>query len=73
MESSTYKPLNHLCSMLCIFFLCLSSLSPLLDLSCVSHMPYLAILDASHNEISDFFGFQPPKNLKVKQDLELTG
>uniref|UniRef100_A0A4W5LAA0 Uncharacterized protein n=1 Tax=Hucho hucho TaxID=62062 RepID=A0A4W5LAA0_9TELE len=35
------------------------------DLSCVSHMPYLIILDASHNELSDFFGFQPPKNLKV--------
>ncbi|XP_075967421.1 leucine-rich repeat and guanylate kinase domain-containing protein [Anarhichas minor] len=33
-------------------------------LSCVSHMPYLVILDASHNEISSFFGFQPPKNLK---------
>ncbi|XP_072310922.1 leucine-rich repeat and guanylate kinase domain-containing protein [Eucyclogobius newberryi] len=28
-------------------------------------MPSLAILDASHNEISEFFGFQPPKNLKV--------
>ncbi|XP_040005488.1 leucine-rich repeat and guanylate kinase domain-containing protein [Xiphias gladius] len=27
-------------------------------------MPYLVILDASHNEISNFFGFQPPKNLK---------
>ncbi|KAJ0015560.1 hypothetical protein NQD34_009180, partial [Periophthalmus magnuspinnatus] len=35
------------------------------DLSCVSHMPALAILDASHNEISEFFGFQAPKNLKV--------
>uniref|UniRef100_A0A4W4FCZ7 Guanylate kinase-like domain-containing protein n=1 Tax=Electrophorus electricus TaxID=8005 RepID=A0A4W4FCZ7_ELEEL len=34
------------------------------DLSCVSHMPYLIILDASHNELSDFFGFEPPKNLK---------
>uniref|UniRef100_A0A3B4ZV31 Leucine rich repeats and guanylate kinase domain containing n=1 Tax=Stegastes partitus TaxID=144197 RepID=A0A3B4ZV31_9TELE len=33
-------------------------------LSCVSHMPYLVILDASHNEISNFFEFQPPKNLK---------
>ncbi|KAJ8394299.1 hypothetical protein AAFF_G00047060 [Aldrovandia affinis] len=33
------------------------------DLSCVSHMPYLLILDASHNELSDF-GFHPPKNLK---------
>uniref|UniRef100_A0A672ZXZ2 Leucine-rich repeats and guanylate kinase domain containing n=1 Tax=Sphaeramia orbicularis TaxID=375764 RepID=A0A672ZXZ2_9TELE len=38
--------------------------SQLLDLSCVSHMPYLVILDASHNEISDFFGFEPLKNLK---------
>ncbi|XP_029617582.1 leucine-rich repeat and guanylate kinase domain-containing protein isoform X2 [Salmo trutta] len=34
------------------------------DLSCVSHMPYLIILDASHNQLTDFFGFQPPKNLK---------
>ncbi|KAM9771613.1 leucine-rich repeat and guanylate kinase domain-containing protein isoform 3-T3 [Syngnathus typhle] len=34
------------------------------DLSCVSHMPFLVILDVSHNEISDFFGFKPPKNLK---------
>uniref|UniRef100_A0A3P8S6A1 Leucine rich repeats and guanylate kinase domain containing n=1 Tax=Amphiprion percula TaxID=161767 RepID=A0A3P8S6A1_AMPPE len=35
-----------------------------IKLSCVSHMPYLVILDASHNEISNFFEFQPPKNLK---------
>uniref|UniRef100_A0A3B4YIR6 Leucine rich repeats and guanylate kinase domain containing n=1 Tax=Seriola lalandi dorsalis TaxID=1841481 RepID=A0A3B4YIR6_SERLL len=35
-----------------------------IKLSCVSNMPYLVILDASHNEISNFFGFQPPKNLK---------
>uniref|UniRef100_A0A8C9V952 Leucine rich repeats and guanylate kinase domain containing n=1 Tax=Scleropages formosus TaxID=113540 RepID=A0A8C9V952_SCLFO len=27
-------------------------------------MPYLITLDASHNEITDFFGFEPPKNLK---------
>ncbi|XP_019714579.1 leucine-rich repeat and guanylate kinase domain-containing protein-like [Hippocampus comes] len=27
-------------------------------------MPFLVILDVSHNEISDFFGFDPPKNLK---------
>ncbi|KAI5618023.1 leucine-rich repeat and guanylate kinase domain-containing protein isoform X2 [Silurus asotus] len=40
------------------------------DLSCVSHMPYLLTLDASHNQISDFFGFQPPKNLKVPQWLD---
>lgn len=50
-----------------------SNLSCLLDLSCVNNMPYLVILDASHNEISNFFGFQPPKNLKVTEDLELTG
>lgn len=36
------------------------------DLSCVSHMPCLVILDASHNEISTFFDFEPPKKLKVK-------
>ena len=47
-----------------------------LDLSCVSHLPYLVSLDASHNQLADFFGFQPPKNLKVKstqrqEDLEL--
>uniref|UniRef100_A0A3Q3VV47 Guanylate kinase-like domain-containing protein n=1 Tax=Mola mola TaxID=94237 RepID=A0A3Q3VV47_MOLML len=34
-----------------------------IKLSCVSHMPFLVILDASHNEITSFFGFQPPKNL----------
>lgn len=46
----------------------------LLDLSCVSHMPYLVVLDASYNEISNFFEFQPPKNLKVTQVvLEMTG
>ncbi|XP_048011457.1 leucine-rich repeat and guanylate kinase domain-containing protein isoform X2 [Megalobrama amblycephala] len=27
-------------------------------------MPHLIILDASHNHLTDFFGFQPPKNLK---------
>uniref|UniRef100_A0A8C1XHV5 Leucine-rich repeats and guanylate kinase domain containing n=1 Tax=Cyprinus carpio TaxID=7962 RepID=A0A8C1XHV5_CYPCA len=27
-------------------------------------MPHLIILDASHNQLTDFFGFQPPKNLK---------
>uniref|UniRef100_A0A673H4S4 Leucine-rich repeats and guanylate kinase domain containing n=1 Tax=Sinocyclocheilus rhinocerous TaxID=307959 RepID=A0A673H4S4_9TELE len=30
------------------------------DLSCVSHMPHLIILDASHNQLTDFFGFQMP-------------
>ncbi|KAM9704742.1 leucine-rich repeat and guanylate kinase domain-containing protein [Menidia menidia] len=34
------------------------------DLSCISHMPYLVLLDASHNEISTFFEFEPPKNLQ---------
>uniref|UniRef100_A0A672GZP9 Leucine-rich repeats and guanylate kinase domain containing n=1 Tax=Salarias fasciatus TaxID=181472 RepID=A0A672GZP9_SALFA len=34
------------------------------DLSCVSNMPSLVTLDACHNEISNFFEFQPPKNLK---------
>lgn len=38
------------------------------DLSCVSHMPYLVILDASRNEIADFFGFKPPKNLKASRE-----
>uniref|UniRef100_A0A8C7ZLP0 Leucine-rich repeats and guanylate kinase domain containing n=1 Tax=Oryzias sinensis TaxID=183150 RepID=A0A8C7ZLP0_9TELE len=28
------------------------------------HMPCLVILDASHNEISTFFDFEPPKKLK---------
>ncbi|XP_061663318.1 leucine-rich repeat and guanylate kinase domain-containing protein isoform X2 [Syngnathoides biaculeatus] len=27
-------------------------------------MPFLVILDVSHNEVSEFFGFEPPKNLK---------
>uniref|UniRef100_A0A3P8Z8Z2 Guanylate kinase-like domain-containing protein n=1 Tax=Esox lucius TaxID=8010 RepID=A0A3P8Z8Z2_ESOLU len=45
---------------LLIFYQCLYSS----NLSCVSHMPYLIILDASHNQITDFFGFKPPKNLK---------
>uniref|UniRef100_A0A672GYQ3 Leucine-rich repeats and guanylate kinase domain containing n=1 Tax=Salarias fasciatus TaxID=181472 RepID=A0A672GYQ3_SALFA len=41
-----------------------SNFSCLLDLSCVSNMPSLVTLDACHNEISNFFEFQPPKNLK---------
>ncbi|KAM9028843.1 leucine-rich repeat and guanylate kinase domain-containing protein isoform 3-T3 [Ara ararauna] len=35
------------------------------DLSCVSHMPYLLELNASNNELTTYFGFKPPKNLKV--------
>ncbi|XP_048875315.1 leucine-rich repeat and guanylate kinase domain-containing protein [Brienomyrus brachyistius] len=38
--------------------------SKIKDLSCVSFMPHLITLDASHNDITDFFGFQPPRNLK---------
>ncbi|XP_009955931.1 PREDICTED: leucine-rich repeat and guanylate kinase domain-containing protein [Leptosomus discolor] len=34
------------------------------DLSCVSHMPYLLELSASNNELTTYFGFKPPKNLK---------
>ncbi|XP_053319385.1 leucine-rich repeat and guanylate kinase domain-containing protein [Spea bombifrons] len=35
------------------------------DLSCVSYMPYLTELNASNNNLSTFFDFVPPKNLKV--------
>lgn len=56
------------------FFINFHNFPQLLDLSCVSHMPYLVVLDASYNEISNFFEFQPPKNLKVTRVvLELTG
>ncbi|XP_061571216.1 leucine-rich repeat and guanylate kinase domain-containing protein-like [Cololabis saira] len=34
------------------------------DLSCISHMLNLVILDASHNEISHCFEFQPPRKLQ---------
>ncbi|XP_056655693.1 leucine-rich repeat and guanylate kinase domain-containing protein isoform X5 [Monodelphis domestica] len=34
------------------------------ELTCVSFMPYLIELSASHNELTTFFGFKPPKNLK---------
>ncbi|KAI4543481.1 hypothetical protein MG293_006275 [Ovis ammon polii] len=39
-------------------------LSLLLDLSCVSCMPYLLELNASQNHLKTFFNFKPPKNLK---------
>uniref|UniRef100_A0A8D0BRM0 Leucine rich repeats and guanylate kinase domain containing n=1 Tax=Salvator merianae TaxID=96440 RepID=A0A8D0BRM0_SALMN len=35
------------------------------DLSCVTYMPHLLELDASHNELTTYFGFKPPKNLQV--------
>nr|XP_047918582.1 leucine-rich repeat and guanylate kinase domain-containing protein isoform X4 [Anser cygnoides] len=34
------------------------------DLSCISQMPYLLQLNASNNELTTYFGFKPPKNLK---------
>uniref|UniRef100_A0A8I5TSS8 Leucine-rich repeat and guanylate kinase domain-containing protein n=1 Tax=Pongo abelii TaxID=9601 RepID=A0A8I5TSS8_PONAB len=34
------------------------------DLSCVSCMPYLLELNASQNNLTTFFNFKPPKNLK---------
>ncbi|XP_072508808.1 leucine-rich repeat and guanylate kinase domain-containing protein isoform X2 [Notamacropus eugenii] len=40
------------------------------DLSCVSYMPYLIELNASHNELTTFFGFKPPKNLKSNNQIE---
>ncbi|NXU75990.1 LRGUK protein, partial [Oreotrochilus melanogaster] len=36
----------------------------IVDLSCVSHMPYLLELNASYNELTTYFAFKPPKNLK---------
>nr|XP_023686901.1 leucine-rich repeat and guanylate kinase domain-containing protein isoform X2 [Paramormyrops kingsleyae] len=38
--------------------------SKIKDLSCVSFVPHLITLDASHNDITNFFGFQPPRNLE---------
>uniref|UniRef100_A0A8C6ZBG9 Uncharacterized protein n=1 Tax=Nothoprocta perdicaria TaxID=30464 RepID=A0A8C6ZBG9_NOTPE len=35
------------------------------DLSCISQMPYLLELNASNNELTTYFVFKPPKNLKV--------
>lgn len=55
-----------------VFLLLPASWAPL-DLSCVSHMPFLVILDASHNEIADFFGFKPPKNLKASRGRPWNG
>ncbi|XP_023106352.2 leucine-rich repeat and guanylate kinase domain-containing protein isoform X5 [Felis catus] len=40
------------------------SLNKIEDLSCVSCMPYLLELNASHNKLTTFFNFKPPKNLK---------
>uniref|UniRef100_A0A3Q4GBJ5 Leucine-rich repeats and guanylate kinase domain containing n=1 Tax=Neolamprologus brichardi TaxID=32507 RepID=A0A3Q4GBJ5_NEOBR len=57
-----YLHVNICC--LCCFFINFHNFPQLIDLSCVSHMPYLVVLDASYNEISNFFEFQPPKNLK---------
>ncbi|XP_010151397.1 PREDICTED: leucine-rich repeat and guanylate kinase domain-containing protein, partial [Eurypyga helias] len=36
----------------------------LYNLSCISHMPHLLKLNASNNELTTYFGFKPPKNLK---------
>ncbi|XP_041584126.1 leucine-rich repeat and guanylate kinase domain-containing protein isoform X3 [Vulpes lagopus] len=41
------------------------SVNKIEDLSCVSYMPYLLELNASHNKLTTFFNFKPPKNLKV--------
>ncbi|NXA87947.1 LRGUK protein, partial [Melanocharis versteri] len=35
-----------------------------LDLSCISHMPYLIELNASENELTTYFDFKAPKNLR---------
>nr|XP_047918583.1 leucine-rich repeat and guanylate kinase domain-containing protein isoform X5 [Anser cygnoides] len=44
------------------------------DLSCISQMPYLLQLNASNNELTTYFGFKPPKNLKSSNLLEkITG
>ncbi|XP_032160411.1 leucine-rich repeat and guanylate kinase domain-containing protein isoform X2 [Mustela erminea] len=40
------------------------SVNKIEDLSCVSCMPYLLELNASHNKLTTFFNFKPPKNLK---------
>ncbi|KAH0617176.1 hypothetical protein JD844_028973 [Phrynosoma platyrhinos] len=41
------------------------------DLSCVSQMPYLLELDASHNSLTTYFDFNPPKNLQVRNKMQL--
>ncbi|KAG8138501.1 hypothetical protein E2320_004392 [Naja naja] len=43
------------------------------DLSCISYMPYLLELDVSHNALTTYFDFRPPKNLQVLQVLDLSG
>nr|XP_041576882.1 leucine-rich repeat and guanylate kinase domain-containing protein isoform X3 [Taeniopygia guttata] len=40
------------------------------DLSCVSHMPYLVELDASKNQLTTYFDFKAPKNLKSFNQIE---
>uniref|UniRef100_A0A2K6E3R0 Leucine-rich repeat and guanylate kinase domain-containing protein n=1 Tax=Macaca nemestrina TaxID=9545 RepID=A0A2K6E3R0_MACNE len=40
------------------------SVNKIEDLSCVSCMPYLLELNASQNNLTTFFNFKPPKNLK---------
>uniref|UniRef100_A0ABI7WRU3 Guanylate kinase-like domain-containing protein n=1 Tax=Felis catus TaxID=9685 RepID=A0ABI7WRU3_FELCA len=50
------------------------SLNKIEDLSCVSCMPYLLELNASHNKLTTFFNFKPPKNLKSNNQIEkMTG
>ncbi|XP_015685189.1 leucine-rich repeat and guanylate kinase domain-containing protein-like, partial [Protobothrops mucrosquamatus] len=41
------------------------------DLSCVSHMPCLLELDVSHNALTTYFDFSPPRNLQVSELSEL--
>ncbi|XP_017708426.1 PREDICTED: leucine-rich repeat and guanylate kinase domain-containing protein isoform X4 [Rhinopithecus bieti] len=40
------------------------SVNKIEDVSCVSCMPYLLELNASQNNLTTFFNFKPPKNLK---------
>ncbi|XP_074394768.1 leucine-rich repeat and guanylate kinase domain-containing protein isoform X4 [Zonotrichia albicollis] len=40
------------------------------DLSCVSHMPYLVELNASNNELTTYFNFKAPKNLRSFNQIE---
>ncbi|OWK62850.1 Leucine-rich repeat and guanylate kinase domain-containing protein [Lonchura striata] len=40
------------------------------DLSCISHMPYLVELDVSKNQLTTYFDFKPPKNLKSFNQIE---
>ena len=41
-----------------ICFFCISDLSPL------SNLPYLLVLDVSHNKLTTVLDFEPPKNLR---------